>query len=379
MSAVTPFHLAIPDSQLDDLRARLRLTRWPDRETVDDWRQGAPLAAVQALCDHWLNRYDWRQCEATLNGFGQYRTEIDGLGIHFLHVRSPEPDATPLILTHGWPGSVVEFLKVIGPLSDPRAHGGDPADAFHVVAPSLPGYGFSDHPTGTGWTVDRIAAGWTALMKRLGYDRFVAQGGDWGATVTTALGVQAPPDLAAIHINLVIAPPLPRDEKATLSDEEKEAEKQRAYYRDQGSGYATQQRTRPQTLGYGLADSPAGQAAWIFEKFYEWTDCDGDPLNALGADEMLDNIMLYWLTNSGTSSARLYWESFTPKGFPQVAVPTGCSLFPREIVRPSREAAARRYTNIVYWNAPEKGGHFAAFEQPDLFVGEVRAAFRPFR
>ncbi len=375
--AITTFQLAIPDSDLDDLRDRLRRTRWPERETVDGWGQGVPLAAAQALCDYWRDDYDWRRCETALNAAGQYRTEIDGCGIHFLHVRSPNPDALPLILTHGWPGSVIEFLEVIGPLTDPVAHGGDAADAFHVVVPSLPGYGFSDRPA-TRWPVQRIAAAWIVLMKRLGYDRFVAQGGDWGSAVTTAIALSGDPSVAAIHLNMVVAQPSPED-MATLTDAEKAALADFERYRTEGNGYATQQSTRPQTIGYALVDSPAGQAAWIYEKFREWTDCDGTPENALTRDAMLDNIMLYWLTGTAASSARLYYESFRAFPADPVSIPVGCSVFPKEIFRASRRWAERKYPRLIHWNELERGGHFAAFEQPEVFVEEVRTCFRGVR
>ncbi|MBV8238409.1 MAG: alpha/beta fold hydrolase, partial [Sphingomonas sp.] len=306
--AITPFHLDVPEAALDDLRVRLANTRWPERETVEDWGQGVPLDRAQALVAHWRDRYDWRACEARLNALGQYRTTIDGTGIHFLHVRSPERDALPLIITHGWPGSVVEFLKVIGPLTDPAAHGGDPRDAFHIVAPSLPGYGFSDRPADR-WPVPRIAAAWITLMKRLGYQRFVAQGGDWGSAVSSAIGASGDAAVAGIHVNMIVAPPTP-DDMANPTPEEQAALAAFQRYMTDGNGYAQQQATRPQTLGYALVDSPAGQAAWIFEKFHAWTDCDGDPLNVLTLDEIIDNIMLYWLPGTAASAARLYWESF---------------------------------------------------------------------
>ncbi|MGE4323436.1 MAG: epoxide hydrolase family protein [Sphingobium sp.] len=377
-AAITSFEIDIPQDQLDDLRARLERTRWPDAEPVDDISQGLPLAQARALCDYWRDRYDWRRCETMLNGFGQFRTAIDGLGITFIHRRSPEPDAMPLLLTHGWPGSVIEFHKVIGPLSDPVAHGGRREDAFHLVIPALPGYGFSDKPVSTGWGVKRIASAWAELMRRLGYDRYVAQGGDWGSAVTTTLAGMGLAELAGVHLNMVIAYP----EKADLEDltEKEKATLARAeYYKLWGSGYARQQASRPQTLGYGLADSPAGQAAWIYEKFLEWTDCDGDPLTILTADELLDNIMLYWLTNSATSSARLYWESFHNFAADPIDIPVGLSVFPKEIISPSRRWAERKYRNIIHWNELERGGHFAAFEQPAVFVEEVRRTFRSLR
>jgi pimeloyl-ACP methyl ester carboxylesterase len=335
-------------------------------------------ARVQALCEYWAEDYDWRRCEKTLNALGQYRTVIDGLGFHFLHVRSPRADALPLILTHGWPGSVVEFLKVIGPLTDPERHGGDPAQAFHVVVPSLPGFGFSDKPTTTGWNVERIASAWIVLMRRLGYTRFVAQGGDWGAAVTTAIGMARPPECAGIHLNMPIIFPEAAD-FAQLTEAEQATVASMQFYEKKDSGYAKQQQTRPQTLGYGLTDSPAGQAAWIYEKFYAWTDNDGTPESALSRDQMLDNIMLYWLQSTAASSARLYWESADSFKARSLDIPIGVSVFPKEIFRPSRRWAERSYKNIIHWNEPARGGHFAAFEQPEIFVNEIRACFRGLR
>ncbi len=376
---VEPFTLAIPQADLDDLHTRLRRTRWPEAETVADRSQGLKLDAARALYDHWLHRYDWRRCEVMLNGFGQYRTAIDGLDIHFLHARSPEPEALPLIITHGWPGSVVEFHKIIGPLTDPRAHGGDPRDAFHVVAPSLPGYGFSGKPAATGWTTWRTADAWIELMRRLGYERWVAQGGDWGSAVTTRLALRRPPGLAAIHLNAVVVNP-PSEDMLPLMAEEQSAIDEFAAFNRTGSGYSAIQSTRPQTIGYGLADSPMGQAGWILEKFIDHMDCGGDPLSVLSWDELLDNIMLYWLPGSGASSARLYWESLADFVTPDVIdLPTGCSIFPVEMMRPSRRWADRKYSNIIHWNVLDRGGHFAAFEQPELFVRELRDSFRSLR
>lgn len=373
--AIRPFTINIDEQQLDDLRLRLDMTRWPETETVNDWTQGVPLAEARKLIDYWRNQYDWRRCEATLNQYPQFLTEIDGLDIHFLHVRSPNPDALPLILTHGWPGSVIEFLKCIGPLSDPASHGGDPADAFHLVIPSLPGYGFSGKPTQTGWNIPHIARAWHTLMTRLGYDNYVAQGGDWGAAVTTAMGAQQPQGLAAIHLNLpFVLPEGPYDDASPAELAMLEA---MAYYARWDGGYSDQQASRPQTLGYGLADSPAGQAAWIYEKFWSWADCDDNPLNALSYDEMLDNIMLYWLPNTGTSSARLYWESFHGSlDATELQIATACSIFPKDIYAAPKSWAERYMHNLIYWNELDKGGHFAAFEQPVLFVDEVRKAFR---
>jgi epoxide hydrolase len=376
MTAIEPFTLDIPESQLTDLRRRLADTRWPEKETVDDWSQGIPLAYVQDLCEYWADGYDWRRCEARLNGLGQFRTEIDGLGIHFLHVRSPHDDAVPLVMTHGWPGSVVEFLEVIEPLTNPTAHGGVADDAFHIVCPSLPGYGFSDKPTATGWGTARIAAMWDELMLRLGYDPYFAQGGDWGSMVTTAIATMDGTHCRGIHLNMPIVIPGGFDD---VTDSEQAALDSITHYQRWGSGYSTQQATRPQTLGYGLADSPAGQMAWIIEKFHEWTDNGGSPEDALGRDEMLDNVMLYWLTDSAASSARLYWESFHSYNFDPVPIPVGCSIFPREIIRSSRRWAEARFEHLIYFDEPTKGGHFAAFEQPEEFVRQVRAALATMR
>jgi len=375
---IAPFRIEIPESDLDDLRQRLRRTRWPDAETVDDWSQGIPLSYTRDLCEYWLERYDWRACEASLNRFPQFRTSIDDLDIHFLHVRSPEAGALPLMLTHGWPGSIVEFRKVIGPLTDPVAHGGDAADAFHVVCPSLPGFGFSGKPASPGWGTEHIADAWDELMTRLGYARYGAQGGDWGAGVTVRLGIRHADHLAGIHLNMVTAQPDPATMNE-LTEQEQGALAAMKHYQDWDSGYSKEQSTRPQTVGYGLVDSPAGLCAWIVEKFWSWTDCDGDPANVLTRDEMLDNVMLYWLPGTGASSARLYWESFGKLIGGTVQVPVGCSVFPKEIFRVSRRWAEKSYPDLRYWNEPAKGGHFAAFEQPAIFVDEVRAAFRSFR
>lgn len=377
---IRPFRIDIPQAQLDDLRRRLRETRWPEREAVEDWTQGTPLSYVQEVCAYWAEKYDWRATEARLNAFPQFTTEIDGLDIHFIHARSPHEGAAPLIITHGWPGSIVEFHKVIGPLTDPVKYGGNAADAFHVVAPSLPGYGFSGKPAKNGWGVEKIGNAWAALMARLGYSRYFAQGGDWGSAVTSAIGAQDPEHCAGIHLNMVTARPDP-ETMNDLTDLEKGAIAALQYYQDWDSGYSKEQSTRPQTVGYGLVDSPAGLAAWILEKFWAWTDCDGHPENALTRDEMLDDIMLYWLPGTGASSARLYWESFGRAGGAQapITVPVGCSIFPKEIFRASRRWADKRFPNIVHWNELPKGGHFAAFEQPEVFVNELRTCFRGLR
>jgi epoxide hydrolase len=378
MDHIEPFRIDISDDELADLQRRLRTTRWPDPETPNDWSQGIPLAYVQEVCRYWAEAYDWRATETRLNQLDQFRTPLDGLGIHFLHIRSPHDHALPLVLTHGWPGSIVEFLKVIGPLTDPTAHGGEAADAFHLVCPTLPGYGFSDKPTEPGWNIERIARAWSQLMLRLGYERYVAQGGDWGAAVTTSIGLQDTEHCLGIHLNMPIVTP-DRDTMDDLTEREKDALAGRKYYVDWDSGYSKQQSTRPQTVGYGLADSPAGQAAWILEKFWSWTDCDGHPENVLTRDELLDNIMMYWLPGAAASSARLYWESFGRASMEEVQIPVGCSIFPKEIFRSSRRWAEKRFRQLVYWNELDRGGHFAAFERPETFVNEVRACFRHMR
>jgi len=381
-ATITPFEIAVGDDELADLHDRLARTRWPEREVVDDWTQGIPLAYVQEVCEYWRTTYDWRAREKHLNQFPQFRTPLSGgsdetLGFHFIHARSPEPNAFPLVITHGWPGSTVEFMKVIGPLTDPAAHGGDPADAFHVVAPSLPGYGFSDKPSRRGWGTDRIATAWDELMVALGYERYGAQGGDWGASVTTRIGAQDLGHCAGIHVNMPIAGPGPAGPGD--SEPEKVALAKFQHYNNYDSGYSKQQSTRPQTLGYGLVDSPAGQAAWILEKFWAWTDNNGHPEDAVSRDELLDNVMFYWLSGSGASSARLYWESFNAFGGVTVSIPTGVSQFPKEIITAPRAWAERSYTDIRYWNELDRGGHFAAFEEPDLFVDEIRTFFRQIR
>lgn len=376
MTTIRPFTLAVPQDQIDDLHARIDMTRWAEKETVDDWSQGVPLAALQDFVGYWRKHYDWRRCEARLNGLGQFITEIDGLDIHFLHVRSPETQAMPLLLTHGWPGSVVEFLDAIPLLTDPVAHGGRAEDAFHVVVPSLPGYGFSGKPTRTGWNVPKVGEAWAELMRRLGYERWFAQGGDWGSIVTTVIGAQAPRGLAGIHTNMPIARTLPED-REDKDPKVVEALKAGALFNDSGTGYSKIQATKPQTIGYGLVDSPVALAGWIYEKMWAWTDNNGAPEDALSRDAMLDNIMVYWLTASGASSARMYWESYATiaRGNYEVLVPTAVSTFPREITKAPRQWAQRTLRNIVYWEDCERGGHFAAWEEPDLFVAELRKAF----
>ena len=376
MPDIRPFRIDVPDDDLADLRRRLADTRWPEAECVDDWSQGMPLAYTRELATYWADGYNWRAREAALNRFDQFITEIDRLDIHFIHARSPHADAYPLIITHGWPGSVAEFQKVIEPLTDPTAHGGRAEDAFHVVCPSLPGYGFSGKPATTGWGVGKVAEAWETLMVRLGYDRYGAQGGDWGAAVTTAIG-QNRGHCAAIHTNMPIALPPAALENPT--EEEQQALAALAHYRRWDSGYAKQQSTRPQTLGYGLVDSPVAQLAWIVEKFWSWMDCDGHPENVLSRDELLDNVMMYWVTRSGASSARMYWESlgrFRP-GAP-VELPTGVASFPKEIGRSPRSWCEANY-RITRWTIMPQGGHFAAFEQPELFTEDVRAFFATVR
>ncbi|MEL6892434.1 MAG: epoxide hydrolase family protein [Actinomycetota bacterium] len=386
MAEIRPFTIDVPDSVLEDLQRRLRDTRWPEPEPVDDWSQGTPLAYVQELCEYWASEYDWRDREAKLNRFDQFVTEIDGVDIHFVHQRSPHPDALPLILSHGWPGSIVEFHKVIEPLTDPTAHGGDAVDAFHVVAPSLPGFGFSGKPTETGWGVEKIARVFAELMARLGHRRYVAQGGDWGSAITHAIGAQDPDHVAAVHMTLAMGA-RPKD----LSDpgpDEQAALERALYYAEWDSGYSKQQSTRPQSVGYGLVDSPSAQAAWIVEKFWAWTDNTDEtgseasrhPENVLTRDELLDNVMTYWVNGNGASSARIYWESFGKRPPLEIGdVPTGFASFPREVVPPVRKWVEPVYSGLCHWAEYDKGGHFAAFEVPDVFVAELRTFFRAFR
>jgi epoxide hydrolase len=377
---IRPFRYRAPQAALDDLKLRLARTRWPERETVSDWSQGVPLAKVRALVDYWRTGYNWRRCEAALGRIPQFRTTLDGLGIHFIHVRSKHPNALPIIMTHGWPGSVIEFMEIVAPLTDPTAHGGRAEDAFHFVAPSLPGFGFSDKPSARGWNADRIAKAWGELMGRLGYQRFVAQGGDWGSIVTTRMAQLHVPGLAAVHLTMpqVIPDKLP----ATLTAQQQRAlDAQKRFETDQ-FGYFALQSTRPQTIGYPLADSPAGQAAWIYEKFQAWTDNKGNPEDALTRDQMLDNITLYWLTDTAASSARIYAEHAglnKAKNAGLVDLPVGVSIFPREIFPAPRDWAEQLFPKLLYWNEPARGGHFAAFEEPKIFVHEMRAFAREVR
>jgi pimeloyl-ACP methyl ester carboxylesterase len=375
---VRPFTVSIPQSEIDDLKQRLARTRWPDPETVGDWSQGVRVQNASSLIDYWERGYDFRRFEAELNRFPQFLTEIDGLDIHFIHVRSKNPHAMPLVLTHGWPGSILEFLKLIGPLTDPVSFGGDAADSFDVVVPSLPGFGFSQKPTRTGWTVSRIASAWVELMKRLGYTRWAAQGGDWGAVVTTALGVMQPDGLLGIHLNTQYAFP-PRTPDA-LSPEERHAVDTLALYAGDLGGSNHLQGTKPETIGFALADSPAGQAAWIYEKFQSKTDNHGLAEDALSMDDMLDAISLYWFTNSAASSARIYWEnkSLTFAG-PKVTLPVAVTVFPKDIPRLPRSWIEDTYSNLIHYGEADKGGHFAALEQPELLVSEIRTGLRTLR
>ncbi len=375
MSEIRPYRIDVPAAVLDDLQERLARTRWPESETVDDWSQGIPLAYTRELADYWANGYDWRTREAALNRFDQYVTEIDGLDIHFIHQRSPHEGALPLLITHGWPGSVVEFHKVIEPLVNPPS--GRAEDAFHVICPSLPGYGFSGKPTGTGWGVEKVAEVWETLVGRLGYDRYGAQGGDWGAAVTTQIGRNGG-HCVGIHLNMPIAKPTKGD-GSEFTDDDQQALAAYVEHRKWGTGYSKQQSTRPQTLGYGLVDSPVGQMAWVVEKFWAWSQCDGHPENVFTKDELLDNVMLYWVTGSGASSARLYWESFNRfVSDGRVDLPTGVAAFPKEILRTPRAWCDAAY-NITHWTRMPRGGHFAAFEQPELYVEDVRAFFATVR
>jgi pimeloyl-ACP methyl ester carboxylesterase len=392
-AVVRPFRVDVPEEDLVDLRRHVASTRWPAPETVGDQSQGVQLSKIQELVRYWGTDYDWRRVEAKLNALPQFVTNIDGLDIHFIHVRSPHPNALPLIITHGWPGSILELLKVIGPLTDPPAHGGRAEDAFDVVIPSMPGYGFSERPQSTGWTPDHIARAWAELMGRLGYERYVSQGGDWGAVVADAMARQAPPGLLGIHVNMPAT--VPGDlvnainngdpSPAGLSDEEKAAFESLSTFFSKNAGYGVMMQTRPQTVGYGLSDSPAGLAAWMYDKFAQWTYSGGEPERSLTTDEMLDDISLYWLTNSAVSSAQLYWEnnnnnfSAAAQKTADISIPVGVTVFPGEIYRAPRSWTERAYNQLIYFSKVDKGGHFAAWEEPELFANELRAAFRPLR
>src|SRR5437016_7878060 len=375
---VRPFRVAISDSEIADLKQRLARTRWPDPETVHDWSQGVRVENAKSLVTYWEREYDWRRFESELNRFPQFLTTIDGLDIHFIHVKSKNPDAMPLILTHGWPGSIVDFLRLIGPLTDPVAFGGDVEDSFDVVVPSLPGFGFSGKRTEAGWTVSRIATAWVELMTRLGYENWAAQGGDWGSVVTTVLGAMRPEDLLGIHLNTPYAFPAQIPDK--LSPEERYAVDGLALYTGDLGGANHLQGTKPETVGFALADSPAGQAAWIYEKFQSKTDNHGLAEDALSIDGMLDAISLYWFTNSAASSARIYWEnkSTTFTG-PKLTLPVAVTVFPKDIPRPPRSWIEDTYSDLIHYGEAGKGGHFAALEQPEILVSEIRTGLRTLR
>ncbi|MDQ6921781.1 MAG: epoxide hydrolase, partial [Candidatus Dormibacteraeota bacterium] len=354
-------------------------TRWPDELPGAGWSLGIPLTYMRELAEYWRSAYDWRAEEARLNRFPQFTTTIDGQNVHFLHVRSPEPGALPLIITHGWPGSVAEFIEVIGPLSDPRSRGGDPRDAFHVVAPSIPGFRFSGPTREAGWNVRRIATAWAELMRRLGYERYGAQGGDWGSGISRDLGIIDPEHVAGVHLNMLLTFPTGDPSQMDLTEDEKGRLAGLTRFNRELSGYSVIQSTRPQTLAYGLTDSPAGQLAWIVEKFKDWTDSSQVPEDAVDRDRMLTNVMLYWLTGTANSSARLYQEAAASWGRVEPSTtPTGVAVFPRDIGRPVRRFAEMN-NNIVHWSEFDRGGHFAAMEEPDLLVGDVRTFFRKVR
>jgi pimeloyl-ACP methyl ester carboxylesterase len=388
-TAIRPFHVDVPDEALEDLRRRISAVRWPSRELVDDRSQGVQLATMEALARYWLGDYDWRHCEARLNALPQFKTEIDGQDIHFIHVKSRHEDALPLIMTHGWPGSVIELLETVGPLTDPTAHGGRAEDAFDLVLPSIPGYGFSAEPTELGWFAGRAAQAWAKLMSRLGYTRYVAQGGDQGAAVTDAMGRQGPDGLIGIHTNLLV-PALGATPPAE-SEEERRAAAQLATFRMSGFGYFLEQATRPQTIGYALLDSPVALAGWMLDhdtdSYYKISRAfvEDQPSGNLTRDHILDNITTYWLTGTGASAARSYWEGgqatarAAGQAPPPVALPVGYTTFPGEIFQTPRRWVERSYPTLIYFNEVDKGGHFAAWEEPDLFATEIRSAFRELR
>lgn len=388
---IRPFTADVPEAALVDLRRRLAATRWPDSATVKDRSQGVEQLKLKELVAYWQSSYDWRRAERKLNAYPQFLTDIDGLDIHFIHVRSRHENALPLIMTHGWPGSVFELLDVIDPLTNPTAHGGKADDAFHLVIPSIPGFGFSQKPATTGWDAQRIATAWDRLMKRLGYDRYVSQGGDWGAIISDALGRQAPDGLLGIHVNRIErATTLPADAAqalksggpapATLTAEEKQIFDEARDFLNNGFGYASILSTRPETIGYGLADSPVGLAAWLYDKIADWVFTRGNPEQALGRDDILDNITLYWLTNTGPSSGRIYWENLKAGAkLTPVKVPVAVTVFPGEVYRPPKKWLSNAYPKLVYYNRASKGGHFAAWEEPELFAGEIRTAFKVMR
>jgi pimeloyl-ACP methyl ester carboxylesterase len=394
-SAVTdvrPFRVEVPQQEIDELRRRIDATRWPTRELVADRSQGVQLSTTQALARYWTSDYDWRRCEARLNALPQFKTEIDGVDIHFIHVKSRHENALPLIMTHGWPGSVVELLETVGPLTDPPAHGGRAEDAFDLVLPSLPGYGFSGEPTELGWSAVRTAQAWAELMRRLGYTRYVAQGGDVGALVTDAMGGQAPEGLVGIHLNLLPAAIAIPDQLPAESEQERAALDALAAFRATGFGYFLEMSTRPQTIGYALLDSPVALAAWLLDhdtdSYYKISRAfvDGEPVGNLTRDSIVDNITLYWLTGTGVSAARSYWEDGQllealagGQAPPKVSIPVGFTTFPDEIFRAPRSWVEKAYPNVTHFNEVDKGGHFAAWEEPQLFTEELRAAFKPLR
>jgi pimeloyl-ACP methyl ester carboxylesterase len=390
-AAVRPFRIDVPEEDLVELRRRIEATRWPSKELVPDRSQGVQLATMQELARYWATDYDWRKAETKLNALPQFTTEIDGVDIHFIHVKSPNENALPLIMTHGWPGSVIELLETVGPLTDPTAHGGQAQDAFHLVLPSLPGYGFSAEPTELGWNVGRVAQAWAQLMDRLGYTRYVAQGGDVGAAVTDAMGRQAPEGLVGIHTNLLVT--VLGGPQSAESEQERAAADQLATFRESGFGYFLEMATRPQTIGYALLDAPVALAAWLLDhdtdSYYKISGAfvDGEPVGNLTREHIVDNITLYWLTGTGASAARSYWEDgqalaqarVSGQAPPEVSVPVGFSTFPGEIWRTPRSWVENSYPNLTYFNEVDKGGHFAAWEEPQLFSEEVRAAFRSLR
>ncbi|OEO30709.1 multidrug MFS transporter [Devosia insulae DS-56] len=390
---IRPFRVNFPQSELDELRRRVLATRWPDKETVDDQSQGVQLATLQALVQYWGTAYDWRKAEARLNAVPQFTTDIDGLEIHFIHVRSRHPGALPLLVTHGWPGSVFELLNAIDPLVNPTAHGGSVADAFDVVVPSMPGYGFSERPKAGGWNPTRIGLAWHELMGRLGYSKYVSQGGDWGSVVADVMALHALPGLLGIHLNMPATVPgelVPAinagdPAPARLSDAEKAAFNQLSVFFGKNAAYGAMMSTRPQTVGYGLSDSPVGLAAWMYDKFIQWTYSGGVAERSLTQDEMLDDITLYWLTNSAISSARLYWEnnnnnfSSPAQKTQDISIPVAVTVFPGEIYQAPKSWTEKAYPNLIYFNEVDQGGHFAAWEQPKLYAAELRAAFRSLR
>jgi pimeloyl-ACP methyl ester carboxylesterase len=390
-TSVRPFRVEFPQEAVDDLRRRIEATRWPHKELVPDRSQGVQLAALQELARYWANDYDLRRLESRLNALPQFMTEIDGVDIHFIHVTSPHDDALPLIMTHGWPGSVVELLEAVAPLTDPTAHGGTPEDAFHLVLPSLPGYGFSGEPADLGWNVGRVAQAWAELMHRLGYTRYVAQGGDVGAAVTDAMGRQAPKGLLGIHMNLLVT--VLAGPQSTESEQERAAADQLATFRESGFGYFLEMATRPQTIGYALLDSPVALAAWMLDhdtdSYYKISRAfvDGEPVGNLTRDHIVDNITLYWLTGTGAPAARSYWEDgqalaqarASGQAPPEISLPVGFTTFPGEICRTPRSWVENSYPNVTHFNEVDRGGHFAAWEEPQLFSEEIRAAFRSLR